>query len=68
MKKHSWSTPKHEGPKSSFLTVRCGSCSNEQVIFSKPSSVVKCLVCGSVLADPTGGNAGMKAKVIHVMD
>ena len=68
MKKDSWNASKREGPKSGFLTVRCGSCSNEQVIFSKPSSSVKCLVCGSILADPTGGNAGMRAKVIHVMD
>ncbi len=43
-----------------FLKVRCKSCKNEQIIFGRATSVVKCLVCGNVLAVPTGG----KCKII----
>jgi small subunit ribosomal protein S27e len=46
-----------------FLKVRC-KCKNEQVIFEKPSTTVRCLVCGEVLAEPTGGKAGIRAKVL----
>ena len=42
---------------SKFLHVKCEKCKNEQVIFEKSASVVKCLVCGEVLANPTGGKA-----------
>jgi small subunit ribosomal protein S27e len=48
-----------------FLKVRCR-CKNEQVIFEKPSAVVKCLVCDEVLAEPTGGKANIKAKILGV--
>ena len=49
---------------SKFVKVKCEKCKNEQVIFEKSSSIVKCLVCGEVLAEPTGGRARIKAKVI----
>ena len=42
-----------------FMKLKC-KCKNQQVIFSKPSSVVKCLVCGEVLAEPTGGKARVR--------
>ncbi len=42
---------------SRFLRVKCEKCKNEQVIFEKTASVVKCLVCGEVLARPGGGKA-----------
>lgn len=51
-------------PTSKFLKVVCR-CKNEQIIFNKASSKVKCLVCGAVLAEPTGGKAKIKAKVIE---
>jgi small subunit ribosomal protein S27e len=46
-----------------FVKVKC-ECKNEQVIFSKPAGKVKCLVCGAVLADNTGGKGlvGIKKK------
>ncbi|MHA1594827.1 MAG: 30S ribosomal protein S27e [Candidatus Baldrarchaeia archaeon] len=44
-------------PRSRFLLVECPDCGNEQVIFDRASTVVKCLVCGRVLATPTGGKA-----------
>ncbi len=39
-----------------FVKVKC-KCKNEQIVFSKASSEVKCLVCGEVLVKPTGGSA-----------
>jgi len=54
-------------PKSKFLKVICPKCKNEQIIFNKASSNVKCLVCGFELAEPTGGKAKIKAKVIQVL-
>ena len=53
--------------KSKFLKVECPKCKNEQIIFNKASSNVKCLVCGSELAEVTGGKAKVKAKVIQVL-
>jgi small subunit ribosomal protein S27e len=51
---------------SKFLKVTCSKCKNEQIIFNKASSRVKCLVCESELAEPTGGKAKIKSKVIQV--
>jgi small subunit ribosomal protein S27e len=47
-----------------FLLVRCKKCKNEQVIFSASKTVVKCLICGEILAEPTGGKANIKTQVI----
>lgn len=51
---------------SKFLKVTCSKCKNEQIIFNKATSNVKCLVCGSELAEATGGKAKIKAKVLQV--
>jgi small subunit ribosomal protein S27e len=50
-----------------FIKVKCEKCKNEQVIFSKPASDVKCLVCGTVLAESTGGKADVKTKILEVL-
>jgi len=42
-------------PKSSFVKIVCKKCKNEQIVFNKSSTLVKCLKCGSKLAEPTGG-------------
>ena len=55
-------------PKSKFLKVLCTKCKNEQTIFNKSASKVKCLVCGAELAEPKGGKAKVKTKVIQVME
>ena len=52
---------------SKFVKVKCDKCKNEQVIFEKASSVVKCLVCGNVLAKPTGGKANILSKTIETL-
>jgi len=51
-----------------FIRVKCEQCKNEQVIFNRASTGVKCLVCNSVLAEPTGGKARVLAKVVQEMD
>lgn len=53
--------------KSKFLLVECQACKNQQIVFNKPSSVVKCLVCSSTLCKPTGGAGTIKTKVIKVL-
>jgi small subunit ribosomal protein S27e len=52
---------------SKFLKVVCSKCKNEQIIFNKATSNVKCLVCGSELSEPTGGKAKIKAKVTQTL-
>jgi small subunit ribosomal protein S27e len=52
---------------SEFLMVKCRKCKNEQIIFSKASTVVKCLVCDEVLAEPKGGKALIKTDIIGVV-
>lgn len=54
-------------PKSKFLKVICSGCNNEQIIFNKSSTSVKCLVCGAVIVSPTGGKAKIKTKVVQVL-
>jgi small subunit ribosomal protein S27e len=58
------STPK---PKSKFLKILCSKCNNEQVIYNKASTSVKCLVCGEEIATPTGRKAKIRAKVSQVL-
>jgi small subunit ribosomal protein S27e len=55
-------------PTSKFLKVTCSKCKNEQIIYNKAATNVKCLVCNAVLAESRGGKAKVKAKVIQVMD
>ena len=55
-------------PESKFIKVRCPKCKNEQIVFGKATSAVKCLVCGKDLADPTGGKARIKANVLEVLE
>ena len=56
-----------QGPKSRFMKVRCEKCKNEQIIFGKASTKVKCLVCGEILAEPKGGKANIKAQVLEIL-
>ncbi|MCX6814552.1 MAG: 30S ribosomal protein S27e [Candidatus Aenigmarchaeota archaeon] len=49
---------------SKFVKVKCEKCKNEQMVFVKAASKVKCLVCGDILAEPTGGKARFNVKVI----
>ncbi len=53
--------------KSKFVKVRCEKCKNEQIIFNKAATSVKCLVCGEVLAEPSASIAKLKARVLEVL-
>ena len=53
---------------SKFIKLRCPKCKNEQIIFGKAASTVKCLVCGKVLTEPTGGKAKIRARVLEVLE
>lgn len=55
-------------PDSKFIKVRCPKCKNEQIVFGKASSVVKCLVCTKVLAEPSGGKSKVKARILEVLE
>jgi small subunit ribosomal protein S27e len=57
-----------EEPTSKFVKIRCPKCKNEQVMFGKASTEVKCLVCGKILAEPKGGKAKVKARVLEVLE
>lgn len=50
-------------PKSYFLRVRCPDCDNEQLVFSHPTNKVKCNICGTNLATPTGGKGEFKGEI-----
>jgi len=54
-------------PSSKFIKIRCPKCKNEQIMFGKSASVVVCLVCGKVLAEPTGGKSKVKARILEVL-
>ncbi|HHE36905.1 MAG TPA: 30S ribosomal protein S27e [Candidatus Woesearchaeota archaeon] len=55
-------------PKSKFIKLRCPKCKNEQIVFGKSASKIKCLVCGRLLAEPTGGKTKVRARVLEVLD
>ena len=50
------------------LPYLCDKCKNEEVIFNKASTNVKCLVCGKELARPTGGKAKILVKTIEELN
>ena len=49
-----------------FIKVKCPDCGNEQMVYSKASTVVRCHVCGATLALPTGGKAEIKGEIVEV--
>jgi len=51
-----------------FVIIRCPDCGNEQPVYTKASTQVKCLVCGKTLAVPTGGKAELKGTVVRTAD
>ena len=53
---------------STFIKIRCQKCNNEQITFGKASSTVKCLVCGTILVNSTGGKSKVNARVLEVLD
>lgn len=54
-----------------YVKVKCHACGNEQVIFGRAATEIKCTgkkgTCGEVLAQPTGGKAAIKAEILELM-
>lgn len=48
--------------RSAFYRVKCPDCENEQIVFEKASTSVACLVCGRILAEPTGGKVTLTGE------
>ena len=65
LKKERISVPK---PGSSFLRVQCPNCGGEQTVYSSSTLDVKCVVCGSILAQRTGGRARILGNVVRRLD
>ncbi|MBI2106549.1 30S ribosomal protein S27e [Candidatus Woesearchaeota archaeon] len=55
-------------PTSKFIKVRCVKCKNEQIIFGKSASEIKCLVCSNIMASPSGGKTKIKAQILEVLE
>jgi len=55
-------------PTSRFIKLRCLKCKNEQIVFGKPSTEVKCLVCNKPLMEPSGGKGRVKARILEVLE
>ena len=55
-------------PKSKFIKVRCSKCKNEQIIFGKPASKISCLVCDTLLAEPTSGKGKIRSQILEVLE
>lgn len=51
-----------------FVRVKCKDCNNEQIIFRKASTTVVCQICGSVLAEPTGGIANIRGEILKELE
>ena len=52
---------------SKFIKLRCPKCKNEQIVFGKPASTIKCLICEKVLVEPSGGKGKIKARILEVL-
>ncbi|MFB6245056.1 MAG: 30S ribosomal protein S27e [Candidatus Nanohaloarchaea archaeon] len=46
-----------------FLRAECSECGNRQIVFSRASRKVDCMVCGEPIALPTGGKVELKAEL-----
>lgn len=57
-----------EEPNSKFIKLRCPKCKNEQIVFGKPASEIKCLICEKVLVEPAGGKGKIKARILEVLE
>ncbi len=54
-------------PRSRFLRVRCPTCGNEQIVFDRATFPTRCLVCGTILAEPRGGKAKIMGQIVSIL-
>jgi small subunit ribosomal protein S27e len=55
-------------PRSNFVRVKCLKCGNEQIVFSSVTNKVNCNVCGTELAEPSGGKARIRGEIVAVFE
>jgi small subunit ribosomal protein S27e len=53
---------------SKYRRVKCGDCGNEQVLFLRTATHIKCQVCGATMAEPTGGLARLRGEVVGTVE
>ncbi|HLH86297.1 MAG TPA: 30S ribosomal protein S27e [Thermoplasmataceae archaeon] len=58
-----FSKPKNIGNR--FVKLKCRDCGNEQVTYTRITSVVQCNICGATIARPTGGTFEVAAEIIE---
>lgn len=51
----------------SYVKVKCHECGNEQLVFGRASTEVKCTKCDVSIAVPTGGKAHITAEIIELI-
>ncbi len=54
--------------RSRFVKVKCPDCEHEQVVFEKAATVVTCVVCSKILAEPTGGKAKVNVEILETFE
>jgi len=54
--------------RSRFLKVKCEDCENEQIVFDRGTTIVKCVICGRTLVEPTGGKARINAEIKEILE
>ncbi|MDR1722070.1 MAG: 30S ribosomal protein S27e [Methanobrevibacter sp.] len=50
-----------------FLRVKCLDCDNEQIVFNRAASNVKCIICGKTIVKSLGGKSKIIAKITQVL-
>ena len=50
-----------------FIKIKCHECGNEQIIFSRAATEIKCLKCSVVVAVPTGGKTSVRAEILELV-
>lgn len=53
--------------KGRFLKIICSRCKNDQVVFGKASTRVKCVKCNKLLVKNGGGKAQVKTLISEVL-
>ncbi|MCA1814720.1 MAG: 30S ribosomal protein S27e [Halobacteriales archaeon] len=53
---------------SKYRRVKCGDCGNEQILFLRAATAIKCQVCGATMAEPTGGLARLRGEIVGTVE
>jgi len=55
-------------PRSRFIKIKCQDCGNEQIVFNKPATTVRCLICGKTLMETRGGLGKINGKILEELE